>query len=186
MKRVIVVLAAVAAVAGEEPPVYRATDAAGYTVLSDRAMPGARPVLSKRVNTYAPPAGERGRASDSAPVAASEPPRYATLEILFPEAGATVRANGGNVPVEGRLVPDPAVGHRVAVSLDGETTMCVAREGGRFACPLSAVARGPHTVRAVVLDEAGAVVKRTAVTHFHVLRTSVVRRAPIARDAGMH
>ena len=182
MKHVIVVLAALAAVATEEPPVYRATDAAGYTVFSDRAMPGARPVLSKRVNTYAPPAGER--ASVSAP--ASEPPRYATLEIRFPEAGATVRANGGNVPVEGHVVPDLAVGHGVAVSLDGETTMCVARDGGRFTCPLSAVARGPHTVRAVVLDETGAVVKRTAVTQFHVLRTSVVRRAPIARDAVMH
>lgn len=186
MKQVTVVLAALAAVAAEEPPVYRATDAAGYTVFSDRAMPGARPVLAKRVNGYAPPAAEPGRASDRAPAAALEPPRYATLEIVFPEAGATVRANGGNVRVEGRVVPDPGMEHRVAASLDGETAACAVQERGRFACALSGVARGPHTVRAVVLDEAGAVLKRTAVTRFHVLRTSVVRRASIAGDAGMH
>ena len=186
MKHVIVVFAALAAVAAEEPPVYRATDAAGYTVFSDRAVPGARPVLAKRVNTYAPSAGEQGRGSDSAPAAAAEPPGYATLEIVSPQGGATLRANGGNVRVEGRVVPDLVTGHRVAASLDGEAAPCAVQERGRFACALSAVARGPHAVRVVVLDEAGAVVKRTAVTHFHVLRTSVVRRAPIARDAGMH
>ena len=186
MKQVAVFLTALAAVAAEGPPVYRATDAVGYTVFSDRAMPGARPVLSKRVNTYAPPAPERSRAGDSAPAAVSEPPRYTTLEIVFPETGATVRANGGNVRVEGRVVPDPGVGHRVAASLDGESAACAAQEGGRFACVLSAVARGPHTLRVAVLDEANAVVKRTGVTRFHVLRTSVVRRAAIARDAVMH
>lgn len=185
MKQVIVALTALVAVAAEEPPIYRTTDAAGHTVFSDRALPGARPVLAKRVNTYAAPAAEPGPSSKSAP-ASTGPSRYESLEIVSPEAGATVRANGGSVVVEGRLVPDLAAGHQVAVALDGETAACTAQAGGRFACPLSAMARGPHTVRVAVLDETGAVVLQTGATSFHVLRASVVRRSPIARDAGMH
>ena len=99
MKQVIAVMAALAAVAAEEPLVYRTTDAAGHTVFSDRAVPGARPVLAKRVNLYAAPAApaaEPGPASESA-ATSTGPSRYESLAIVFPEAEATIRANGGNV-----------------------------------------------------------------------------------------
>ena len=190
MKRGVLTFVAVAAVAAAAGPVYRTTDAAGHAVFSDRAVPDARPVSAKRVNTYAAPAAEPGPASESAPAPAGHS-RYESLEIVFPEAGATVRANGGNVRVEGRVVPDLAAGHRVAVSLDGETAGCTAQAGGRVGCALAAVARGPHTVRVAVLDESGAVLLQTGATSFHVLRASVARhelarRIPIARDAGMH
>lgn len=185
MKRGVVTLLAVAAVAWADAPVYRTTDGAGYPVFSDRSLPGARPLPAKRVNTYAPPVAEPGPASEPTR-SSTDPSSYESLRIVFPEAGATVRANGGNVRVEGRVVPDLAEGHRAAASLDGQTAACAVQEGGRFACPLSAVARGPHSVRVVVLDEAGAAVTRTEVTRFHVQRTAIVRPAPIARDAGMH
>ena len=186
MKRGFPILVAFATMAAAAAPVYRTTDAAGYVVLSDRPLPGARPVSPRRVNTHAPPVAEPGRPPGQATTAAAEPRRYESLEIVFPEAGATVRANGGNVRIEGRLVPDLAAGHRLAVSVDGHIAACTPRDEGRFVCTLSAVARGPHTVRVDVLDESGAVVTRTGATHFHVLRASVARRVPIARHRGMH
>ena len=175
MRYAVLILAAVATAGAADAPVYRATDGAGHPVFSDRPVPGARPVPAKHVNTYAPPVAQSGRAGTPAAPAPVEPPPYESLEIVLPEPGATARANGGDVWVEGRVAPGLAAGHRVTVSLDGQTAACVARDGGRFTCPLSAVARGPHTVRAAVLDEAGAVVLQSGATRFHVLRTSVAR-----------
>lgn len=186
MKPALVALAAVTAVVAQAQPVYRTTDAAGHAVFLDRPVPGASPVAAGHVNTYAPPAAEPGPASERAPSASTERTPYESLEIVFPAPGATVRANGGNVRIEGRVVPGLAAAHRVVVSLDGDAAACAARPDGRFACALAAVARGPHTVDAAVLDEAGAVVLQAGVTRFQVLRTSVAARTPIARDGGMH
>ena len=186
MKPVILALAAATVVAADEQPVYRTTDAAGHAVFLDRPVPGASPVLAKPVNTYAPPATELGRSGAPGPSASAEPAPYESLEIVFPRQDAVVRANGGNVRIEGRVVPRLAAGHRVVVALDGEAAACVAHPRGRFACALAAVARGPHTVDAAVMDAAGAVVLQAGVTRFHVLRTAVARRSPIARDPTMH
>ena len=176
MRYAVLILAAVATAGAADAPVYRATDGAGHPVFSDRPTPSARRVPAKPVNTYAPaPVAQPARAGTPPAPAPVEPPPYESLEIVLPEPGATARANGGDVWVEGRVAPGLAAGHRVTVSLDGQTAACVARDGGRFTCPLSAVARGPHTVRAAVLDEAGAVVLRSGATRFHVLRTSVAQ-----------
>lgn len=185
MRHAVLILAAVVSVGAADAPVYRTTDGAGHPVFSDRPTPSARRVPAKPVNTYAPPVAQPGRAGTPAALAPVEPPPYASLGIVFPEAGATVRANGGDVRVEGRVAPDLAAGHRVTVSLDSQAAPCSARDGRHFTCSLPAVARGPQAVRAAVLDESGAVVLRSGVTRFHVLRTSVAR-ARIAGDGVMH
>ena len=165
---------AVAVLAAAETEVYRAVDDAGHVVFTDRAAPGARPLPARRVNTYASPRVSAPWAETvAAPPVAEAPGSYDSVDIVSPTPGATVRANGGELGVLGRIVPEPRRGHRVVLSLDGRAVPCSHALGGRFSCPVTAVARGPHAMRVDVLDGEGIVAARSAVTHIHVLRAAL-------------
>ncbi len=172
-----------AAAAAAEAPVYKTVDDAGHVAFSDRAAPGAEPLPMGRVNTYvAGEAPEPGHGVASTPSAVGEPWPYESVEIVFPAPGATVRANGGEVRVRGRIVPGLRNGHRPVLSFDGRPVSCSADGAGHLGCPLVAVARGLHEIRMDVVDAEGAVAKQSPVTRFHMLRASV----SIARGTRMH
>ena len=176
-KAVIAGLAIIAATAGAETTVYRSLDAAGHAVFSDRPVPGTQPLSLRRSNTYAArevpmPGLER----TALPAANGRSRSYESLEIVSPAPGATVRANGGEVRVLGRVVPELRSGHRPVLAFDGERIPCSEDGQGGFACVLAGVARGPHEARVEVVDGDGAVAMRGSATRFHVLRASVGSR----------
>lgn len=166
-----------AAVAAAETAVYRTVDAAGHAVFSDRPAPGTQPLPLRRANTYA--AGEvpvPGLEGTARPAAGERSRSYESLEILSPAPGTTVRANGGEVRVLGRVVPELRDGHRPVLSFDGGRSPCSEDGEGGFACVLAGVARGPHEARVEVVDGDGMVAMQSSVTRFHVLRASVGSR----------
>lgn len=167
-----------------ERTVYRSTDDAGYPVLSDRR--GGEVVPPLPINTYPanPPPGRDG--SDAAPADdAPVPEPYDSLAVLFPGPGGTVRANGGEILVEARVLPALRDGHRLVVRLDGGSAGATCGpasgrglhtgEAALLECVLSAIARGPHTLAIEVLDGQGTVVERSGPTVFHVQRVAVRR-----------
>ena len=183
MRRTIAILAILAASAAAETPVYRTVDDAGQVTFSDRALPGAEPLSMRGVNTYvAGDASGPGSEVASTPIPAGESGSYESIEIVFPAPGATVRANGGEVRVAGRIVPALRKGHRPVLSFDGSAVPCSGDGPDRLACSLVGVARGPHAIRIDVFDAGGGVAAQTSVTRFHVLRTA----APIAPRTRMH
>ena len=190
VRRAILAPALFAYAAAAADPVYRTVGDGGAAVFSDAPVPGARPLPARRINVYAAPKAVRDtalEASAARPASAPAPWSYESLDIVSPAAGAMVRANGGEVRVEVRIVPELRRGHRVVLSLDDRPVPCSAAAGtGRFTCRLSAVSRGPNTARVEVVDATGATLLRSPERRFHVLRTAVARRAPIAPRAPMH
>lgn len=194
VRRAILAPALFAYAAAAADPVYRTVGDGGAPVFSDAPVPGARPLPARRINTYsaakAAPKATRDtapEASTARPASAPAPWSYESLDIVSPAAGATVRANGGEVRVELRVVPELRRGHRVVLSLDDRPVPCSAAAGtGRFTCRLSAVSRGPNAARVEVVDATGATLLRSPERRFHVLRTAVARHARIAPRAPMH
>jgi hypothetical protein len=90
---------------------------------------------------------------------------YESVRIVQPEQNGTVRNNEGIVPVV--LVTEPALepGHQVEITLDGR------KVEGRFV--LNGVERGTHSVRAAVLDAAGAPLVETPAVRFTLRKTGL-------------
>ncbi len=188
MRRAILAAALLACAAAAADPVYRTMDDGGYPVFSDAPVSGVRPLPARRINTY--PARDTVSEASAARPAGAPPPApwsYDAVEIVSPAAGATVRANGGEVGVEIRIVPELRRGHRAVLSFGDWRGPCSAAAGaGRFTCRLSAVPRGSNAVLVEVVDEIGATLVRSPERRFHVLRTAVARGARIAPRAPMH
>ena len=190
MRRAILAPALLACAAAAADPVYRTVGVGGAPVFSDAPAPGARPLPARRINVYAAPKAVRDtalEASAARPAGAAAPWSYESLDIVSPAAGATVRANGGEVRVEVRIGPELRAGHQVVLSLGDRRGPCAATAGAdRVTCRLSAVSRGPNAARVEVVDATGATLLRSPARRFHVLRTAVARRARIAPRAPMH
>lgn len=152
-------------------PVYRWVDENGQVNYSDRPGPGAVPIEvpagapSPDPGPASPPA--QARAMDAQPSAA---PGYETFAVLEPAPLDTLWGTGGKVGIAIGISPDLQPGHRVGLYLDGERAGLASR-ATRF--EIEAVARGEHTVRAVILDAADRELQQSAPVTFFVQQTSI-------------
>lgn len=166
-------LAALPAVADE---IYRTTNEDGNVMFTDEPpSDDAEPVTLDPLTTV--PAQEpQAPATDAEDEAdageAAAPTTYEGVRIAYPPADQAVRHNGGQVPVRVELLPEGAElaeGHTILVVLDGEEHGA-GRGAGVTVGPLD---RGPHNVRARVLDRGGRVVAESPRTRFVLLRAAV-------------
>ena len=156
---------------------YRYVDENGDVVYTDRPVPGAEPVSPGTITVVpAPPKSQveievdLGRPAESSD-RATQTEKAFQVRIVSPRPDEGVRANDGRVPVEVAVEPRPKRDTRLRFRafLDGQPTGPVSDQPRWI---LSDVPRGTHTLEAVVLDEKGQELARSAPVTFHVLRVS--------------
>jgi len=154
--------------------IYKWTDDAGNVVFSDTPRPGAEVIELSEPTIL--PAQPTGPGSPSNAVARPVARAYETVEISRPENDSTIRnTDTVNVAITIRPRLQGAYGHRLQLLLDGQA---VAPAGTRLSFTLSDVNRGAHTLEAVVVDEQGEAVERSASSQFFIHRASVARKQP--------
>jgi hypothetical protein len=159
--------------------VYRWVDADGTVHYTDQPRPGAERIRVEPLQTFTP---RQVPAAAGTPEPGQEEPAargYERFTVVRPGADEGVRANDGRVPVELALEPPLRSGHRIEVTVDGETL----RGSAPTSFTLPGMARGTHRLSAVVRDADDRIVAETGPVTFHVLRVSAGPRADAAPQA---
>ena len=165
------------AMAGKQ--IFKTTDADGNVVFTDvppRAQESAEKVDLLAPNSFGTEqpsvatASDRQRRSerndDEEPVVA---PVYQSLTIMTPGDQANVRENAGNVDVQAAVEPGLHPGHSLRLLLDD---VPAGSPGEGTVISLTNVDRGTHTLKAEIVDSAGAVVFTGDPSIFHLQRYS--------------
>ena len=164
----------------ETTTIYRHEDAHGITVFADRPGADPREVELASVNTYQAVEPKE----PAAPVAPEKTAAgYQTLIITSPGDGETIRRNGGNLRVTGRVEPELRRNHRAALYVDGtvatshhpmrEPARAPSQPRGDMEFALEGLARGPHALRIAISDRENNILVQSAPVRFHLLRTAV-------------
>lgn len=178
MRALLLALILLPAAAGAET-IYRSTDEAGNPLFTDEpTSDDAEPVeldpLTTVPATEPDPgqAAEQGSGDSGTSAQSGDGPPYAGIAVTYPPGDQAVRHNGGLVPFRVALRPEGTSlrdGHQVEIVLDGE----VRGSGASLQVSVSAVDRGPHTVRARVVDGSGAPIVTSAPVDFMLLRAAL-------------
>ena len=166
------VLLAPGALATAETEIYRYEDAEGIPVFVDRSGTGRQEIDLPTVNTYTPAESKRLAATTAQQ---EDEESYQALLINSPGDGETLRRNGGNVRVTGRVEPDLRADHKVVAFVDGALATPHAAGGlvrGDIDLALSGLARGPHTLRIAIVDPENNILIQSEPVGFHLLRTA--------------
>jgi hypothetical protein len=149
-------------------------DANGVTQYSDRPVPGAKRVqlagVSSPAASTAAPAATEGEPPARADVPV--PVQYKALEFVSPQNEESFFEAAPTVAVQLRSEPELATGHRVVLYLDG-------REAGEgYEHALVDLARGAHSLAAVIYDDQGNERLRSAPRVFYIKQpTTIAPRA---------
>jgi len=174
----VALLAGSVAVASEDAGyrVYRQVTPEGEVIFSDEPSPGADEIRISEPIIYRSPktksAVERpGEAQDGEERAAEVDDSaviYEMLRIQSPQPDESVRANNGAVSIS--VVVEPALGskHQIQYLLDGQPVLT----GRSSRAVLPNLDRGSHGISAAVIGSDGAVLIRSEVVRFFVLRHS--------------
>jgi hypothetical protein len=175
--RVVILLALLIAAAAGATDVYRSVDANGQVHYSDQWRPGAEKI---RIETEAPPASATVQAGRNPAAEAGtnvrSPPgkpanRYESVEITRPAQQEVLWNIEGQLPVSVRVTPALQAGDSLRLFLDGNLREMPA---GRTDLQLQEVHRGAHTLRAEVVNGAGAVMIASPTVSFAVRQTSLL------------
>jgi hypothetical protein len=158
---------------------YKWVDQNGVTHYSDRPQPGAEIIDLPRAQSFEPPAtptpGTRttARAPQTAAVV-----QYEKLDLWKPSNDETFVNTANIVPVRLRLEPDLQPDHKIWLYLDGKRVDGQPQDALSF--ELTEVARGTHTVSAVVTGLDGKPIISSQSVTFHLRQTSIYQpsRAP--------
>ena len=172
-------LLAPGALAGTEMAIYRYEDAEGISVFVDRPGTGRQEIDLLTVNIYTPADSKRLAAPATHKQTAET---YQTLLINGPGDGETIRGNGGNVRVRGRVEPDLRTDHRIVAFVDDSLATLHHARADRERAPtetrsdidltLSGLARGPHTLYMAIVDAENNVLIQSEPVGFHLLRAA--------------
>lgn len=155
--------------------VWKWVDANGVTHYSDRPVPGATKMelnLGKSSSAANTPAASSSSSSVST-TSANAGPVYRNFEIWKPGSDENITNTGGVVPVEVRIDPVLQPGHSLFLYLDGRLVEGYPDNTTSF--ELKEVARGMHTLRAIINAGSGTRVQETAQVVFNVLQASVAQ-----------
>jgi Domain of unknown function (DUF4124) len=164
--------------------IYKWKDANGITHYSDQPGPGAQKVTVDEPNRA--PAEKATRSSRAAPGATAESNSgpftvndYSDFEIYAPAQDSTLRENTFDVHI--RLEPRLAQSHQMSLYLDGKRSTVSSTNGLSYT--LEDVARGSHTLQAVILDRNSGESKNSNLVAFNILQRSVVTppRGPLIK-----
>ena len=155
-------------------PVWTWVDEHGLRHYSDRPVPGARLIELASAPVVSLPAPAAPGAPEPAPNdadAALPTAPYTTFAIASPADGQTLWNIEGRLEVRVELAPALQPGHRLDVALDG-TRVELGAAGPQFTVP--EVYRGVHTLNAVIVDDRGMELLRSAGVTFVVQQTSIL------------
>jgi len=149
-------------------------DANGVTQYSDRPAPGAKKVelagVSSPAASTVAPAATAGE--PAARVAVPAPVQYTALEFVSPQNEESFFEAAPTVAVQLRSEPELATGHRVVLYLDGQQV------GEGYEHTLVDLARGAHSLAAVIYDDQGNERLRSAPRVFYLKQpTTLAPRA---------
>jgi hypothetical protein len=153
--------------------VWTWVDEQGQRHYSDREVPGATEMQISSSQTFSGTALRPDRPSAAPspePAPAPQAVDYTVLDVLSPEAEESLWNIAGNLPVTLASVPALASAHHIDVILDGER-MDVGTRSLEITIP--EVWRGEHTLQAIIVDDNGQVLKRSAPVTFFVRQTSI-------------
>ena len=175
--RIVLLLCALAATPVlANQPIWKWVDEQGVTHYSDRPVPGATQVNV----TTAPRSTDDDRApsysSSSSSSTATTPTQpaataYSRFEITRPQADDTIANTGGEVLVSVRLEPSLNPGHGLALYMDGKLVPEVSATALDYS--LKEVARGTHSLVAIVQDGRGRRIQETQPISFTVRQESI-------------
>lgn len=165
MRLIALLLGIAMAVPAAAADVYKSTNAEGNVVFSDQPSPGAETIRIQETQTV--PADRAGTFEYTPP--APEAFAYGKVAIEQPSNDEALRPEDKSVVVSVSLEPELRGGDSLVLMLDGREF--AAGRSKSFA--LAELDRGTHTVEAVVRENGGRVVARSAPVSFHVLRTAI-------------
>ncbi len=153
--------------------VYTWVDANGRRHYSDRPVDGATPVQISESQTFSNPV-TAPPAEQSAPATVAETPAfsYSIVDIVSPEEQQTLWNIGAILTAELATFPALRQTDRIDAILDGEYREIGSRS---LTLTLAEVYRGEHTLQAVIVDENGEELERSAPVTFFVRQTSIIR-----------
>ena len=162
--------------------IYRYTDAHGNPVYTNQPPQGvsSESVQLPPTNTLAAPPSESAPGKpEAAAKAAAEQAAYTLIEIRGVPDEASLRANGGVFSVEVALEPGLLDGDQLQLLLDGQPQGV---PGQQTSFPLGPIARGSHSLQAVVLRD-GETLQTSASVSFtvqsvHIGSPALPRKAP--------
>lgn len=152
--------------------IYSYIDAEGNRVFTDR--PGgqaAEPVETRPSNSM--PAQPMPNTTPPVKVMKAPVPGYTLLEIVHPDAEATIRNNAGTLTVSVTSVPPLHPGHQYRLLVDGAAA---GSPGTSPVIVLENVDRGSHHLVVEVIDGKGGTVHGSAPRTVHMMRTSLAQR----------
>ncbi len=178
------ICATLAAAAGSTE-VYKTVDPEHGVEFSDTPSPGAERIVVQPpavIDTRPPPPPVT--MDESAEPAAFD--RYEQVAIASPADQETIRDNNGNVLVNVSVTPalQAERGHRLALLLDGAP---YGEPGTATNFALTAIDRGTHTLRAVIVDAQGATLVEsppiTVFLHRHSIKLPARQKPPAPKPA---
>lgn len=173
MKRIFL-LFLIFACATASAEVFRRIGPDGQVYFSDQPGPDAERIEVRPVPTVRMPTPEltETTAQPDSEQQEEDAVAYASLSIVSPASGESVRANDGNVTIRMKLEPGLAPGHTIKLKVDGEDGKDMSAVDGT-SIRLVSMSRGRHTVEAMVVDDEGNVLIQTEPVSFNVLRIAL-------------
>jgi hypothetical protein len=153
--------------------IYKWEDERGHPHYSDVPHDGAEQIEVEPAQTFrAPPTAIRSTEASAESAEAADQPAitYESFEIVSPRTEETFWNTGGNLNLTVSLQPGLQMGHRIQAYLDGRPLGELPT--GTMTSSLSDVSRGQHQVYAVLRDEAGKTLRRTASVTFFVQQST--------------
>lgn len=151
--------------------VYRWVDENGVVHYSDRPIEGAEQVDMAPLQTYTDRT-PRGPSSFYPDQPATAPLfEYSALNFVTPEPGGAVWATGGILTVVVELRPALRAVDRVQLEVDG--MLVNSAPAGSNEIEVTGLNRGPHTLRAIVVDPQGRQLVVSEPIEFNVLQSSI-------------
>lgn len=173
MLKCLIALTSLLSAAALAAPAWTWVDEQGRRHYSDQPVEGATQIELGSPQTFSGTAPRTATRPSAAPGEESDAPppvTYSVLDIVSPTEQETLHNIEGNLSVRIATNPGLQTGHRIDAILDGQRRALGARS---LDFTLTEVFRGEHTLQVVIVESAGAEVKRSASVTFFVRQTSV-------------
>ena len=148
---------------------FKWVDANGVTHYSDVPADGAQSVTVEGAQSYHAPATRVATPGATLPPVPGAVAAYASVVVTAPADGTVLWNENGGITVAATLEPALAAGHHLWFVLDG------ARHEASGTSAEVPAPRGEHSLVAIITDDAGAEIARSASVSFSVRQNSAVR-----------
>jgi hypothetical protein len=150
--------------------VYRSVDSDGNVIFSDTPQPGAEKVEIKEPTIV--PAARPEPAVEAVEDTTEEAVAYESVAIASPANEQTIRDNTGTIPVNVAVLPElqHGFGHKLQLLFDGTPA---GPPGISTSFTLKGVARGAHTLQAMLFNENGVKIEQSELITFFLHQHSI-------------